>query len=495
MAAPFLVKRRAGWYLRIRIPSPLVPLFGTHLTRSLKTRDYQLARQRAIMAAARLTIAGVEGRMAVSEDDFRITEEHLQRRRRQRLWADIGEFDDPMASVVPTAPAVAPSEPTLADIAHARLEGFKEALSLLSPKLEAAPPTPSSSPGSPSPEEGLRPEAEVEWTGLVDRFFLARPSIGESAQVSHRQAFKEFADLIGERAVKAVGKGDVARYVEWLEERTDGRRGRARLSRETIVKKLQHLRGFFDWAVEKAYAHANPATGVRPRSKTREEKENDETRRALTVAELDYIFSSPLFLGCKSLRHRSKPGSILARDEKFWFFLVMLFTGGRVKELAQAPSALLDLGGVRCLDLRTAGTKARASARVVPIGADLANLGFVAWADAKARAGETLLFAGGAASANWSKWTNRYFDDLGITDDLVTTYSLRHNFRQMLRAAALGDELMDKVFGHKHGQDSKNETGKRYGRALSPQEARLVVDRVRSPISVAHLQQRASARI
>ncbi len=52
MAAPFLIKRRAGWSLRIRIPSAFHPILGTHLTRSLKTRDHNLARRRAVLAAA-----------------------------------------------------------------------------------------------------------------------------------------------------------------------------------------------------------------------------------------------------------------------------------------------------------------------------------------------------------------------------------------------------------------------------------------------------------
>src|SRR5579862_2059845 len=54
-------------------------------------------------------------------------------------------------------------------------------------------------------------------------------------------------------------------------------------------------------------------------------------------------------------------------------------------------------------------------------------------------------------AAAWSKYLNRYLNT-HVTDapDLVL-YSLRHAFRQMLRASNIGDELANKVFGHETG--------------------------------------------
>ena len=128
----------------------------------------------------------------------------------------------------------------------------------------------------------------------------------------------------------------------------------------------------------------------------------------------------------------------------------------------------------------------------MPIVPELEQLGFIAWAKARQRHGMANLFTGGSASADWSKWTNRYLDMIGLDDNATSTYSLRHNFRQMLRAANLGDELMNKVFGHAHGAKGQSDTGAGYGRALSIQEAGLVVKRVRSPVSLAHLSVAAS---
>lgn len=405
MAAPFLIRRRAGWYLRIRswespVPGPAPQQTG-------------------------------EARPLLEEERLR-----------------------------------------------AKLEGMQEALSMMAPApLETA-----------SARAGLRPEAEKAWPDLLDAFFTARPSIGERARVSHRQAFREWEELIGRKAIGAITQADVARYVEWLESRTNARAGRTTLSRDTIVKKLQHIRGFLAWAEQRAFLAPNPAAKVQPRPKTREESAGDGARRAFTNDELRKLFDSPLFTGCAGPRRRATPGRQVLRDEKFWIFPAALLTGARIEELADAPATLVDLEGIPCLDLRQSGTKTKAAPRLVPIVPVLQKMGFVEWAATKAAKGGEL-FRGGDASADWSKWCNRYLDEVGLDDLSLTFHSLRHCFRQMLRAARIGDELADKIFGHEDGADKGggNRTGPRYGRDLSPQEARAVVEAVSCPVPLVHL--------
>ena len=55
LSAPNLIKRHSCWYLRVRVPTDLAPSLGSHLTRSLRTRDYQTGRRRALLAAATLS--------------------------------------------------------------------------------------------------------------------------------------------------------------------------------------------------------------------------------------------------------------------------------------------------------------------------------------------------------------------------------------------------------------------------------------------------------
>jgi integrase len=503
MAAPFLIKRRAGWYLRIRIPADLAPLLGSHLTRTLETRDYGLARRRAILAAARLQACWQETWRTMDRETYESIVENLRRRDRLRLQAELQRFDTAlktelkaeMDTAVRSWEALGPQPAPQAGEARplpeeerlrAKLEGMQEALSMMAPAPPASATPPPLEAGTPA--SGLRPEAEKAWPDLVDTFFTARPSIGERARVSHRQAFREWEELSGRKAIGIITQADVARYVEWLEGRTNARAGRTALSRDTIVKKLQHIRGFLAWAEQRAFLATNPGAKVQPRPKTREESAGDGARRAFNNEELRKLFDSPLFTGCTGPRRRSIPGRQVLRDEKYWIFPVALLTGARIEELAEAPTALVDLEGIPCLDLRQSGTKTKAAPRLVPILPVLQKMGFVEWAATKAAKGGKL-FQGGDASGDWSKWCNRYLDDVGLDDLDLTFHSLRHCFRQMLRAARIGDELADKIFGHEDGAEKSggNRTGQRYGRDLSPQEARAVVECVSCPIALVHL--------
>ncbi len=321
-------------------------------------------------------------------------------------------------------------------------------------------------------------EASQPWRSQEQRFFADRPSIGDSARVSHRQAFKELEALIAAKPLGEVSTSDIKAFADYLRDKPIERAGRKRLSRETIVKLLSHVRSYFGWAVESGFIAENPAEKVKPRTETREERDQIP-RRALAPSELDTLFRSPLFVGCRGLNLRHQPGLKVFRDGRFYFFLAGLLTGARTEELADAPSTLVDFHGILCLDLREAATKTSAGPRLVPVLPALRKTGFVDFARGEERAGRKLFRE---VTRDWSGWTNAYLDNIGITDRAVTGYSLRHNFRQMLRASGITQELMDKVFGHE-GQS----VGSGYGRDLSPAEARLVIERVVPPIELSHL--------
>jgi hypothetical protein len=332
-----------------------------------------------------------------------------------------------------------------------------------------------------NPDQAVRHrsvEAALPWRSQEERFFADRPSIGESARVSHRQAFRELETLIAAKPLGEVTATDIKAFADYLRDKPIERAGRTRLSRETIVKQLSHVRGYFGWAVESGFIAENPAEKVKPRTETREERDH-KPRRALSLPELEKLFRSPLFVGCRGTNLRHQPGPKVFRDGRFYFFLAGLLTGARTEELADAPSTLVDFHGVLCLDLREAATKTSAGPRLVPILPALRDTGFVEFARSQERAGRRLFRE---VTGDWSGWTNAYLDNIGITDRAVTGYSLRHNFRQMLRASGISQELMDKIFGHE-GQS----VGAGYGRDLSPAEARLVVEHVAAPIDLSHL--------
>lgn len=198
-------------------------------------------------------------------------------------------------------------------------------------------------------------EAGQPWTNLTNRFFLDTPSIGPSTRVSHEQDFRDWEALIGNKSLKHIIKADVKTYADWLRDRVSNR-GRP-LDRKSIVRLLQHVKSFLSWCTKSGFIEIDPGDSIQARSQTRAERDGPDKRRAFTPAELTTLFASPLFAGCANERQRSKPGKLVLRDEKYWFFLTALFTGARTDEIAQAPSRLHDLDGTLCLDLRNIATK------------------------------------------------------------------------------------------------------------------------------------------
>ena len=155
MAAPFLLKRRAGWYFRMRVPAGLHAILGSHLTRSLKTRDYQQARRRAVQAAARLQACWQEAwhAMGVGSADTLLTAEDFIRADRQRVRATMAAMSQDMrARLAANITAAVQSEaggptPTTANDRDAelnearllaRMEGMKEAMALLAVRMPSA---------------------------------------------------------------------------------------------------------------------------------------------------------------------------------------------------------------------------------------------------------------------------------------------------------------------------------------------------------------------
>jgi hypothetical protein len=59
----------------------------------------------------------------------------------------------------------------------------------------------------------------------------------------------------------------------------------------------------------------------------------------------------------------------------------------------------------------------------------------------------------------WSKWFGRYIRSIGITDPAKVFHSFRHNFKDALRAAGVGQEVHDALTGH----GTRGEVSREYG--------------------------------
>lgn len=202
---------------------------------------------------------------------------------------------------------------------------------------------------------------------------------------------------------------------------------------------------------------------VQARDETQEERSAGPSRLAFTDEHLVSIFSSPVF---------SKLNGKFS-EARAWFLLLSLLTGARTDELARAPAKLVKLDDIYCLDLRDSGKKTAAAPRLVPLHPELIRLGIMVWAERQDRKGYTLVQPEDEQleAKDWSKQLNRYIDKNVTDDPTVALYSLRHNFRQALRASGMSEELANKFFGH-----TDKSVGAGYGRNLSVDEARVFVN-------------------
>ena len=311
------------------------------------------------------------------------------------------------------------------------------------------------------------------WRILIDAFFSDKPDLSQKTLWSYNQAFDGWERLIGNKPIAEIRRPDVKRYADHLRDRPSGRGGV--LNHKSIERSLGHIKTFMAWAVAAGHVADDQFGVVKGRDRTHEERMAGEARRAFSQAELDQLFSSPLFR--EELRDEADRAAA-------WFLTIAALTGARTEEIASAPAELIKLGEVWCLDLRQVGTKTRAAPRLVPLLPDLIRLGLPSWTARQSALGRRLVQPGPEARtpSAWSKYLNRYINNhIADAPDLVL-YSLRHSYRQMLRAANIGDELANKVFGHEHGT-----VGAGYGRELSPQEAALVVASVKPPVNLHNL--------
>jgi integrase len=311
------------------------------------------------------------------------------------------------------------------------------------------------------------------WHTLREAFLADKPGLTDKTRWSYNQAFDIWKALIDDKAIGEMTRADVKRFADHLRDKANPRGGQ--LNHKSIQRSLGHIKNFMAWAVAAGHVDDDRFGDVKGRDQTREERLSADKRRAFIANEFRKLFSSPLF--CTPANDSDRAAA--------WFLLIAALTGARTEEIAEAPAELVKLGEVWCLDLRKVGTKTAAAPRLVPLLPDLIGLGLATWAERQMLMGRLLVQPGvkkRTASA-WSKYLNRYINRYVADETGLVLYSLRHSFRQMLRAANIGDELANKVFGHETGT-----VGAGYGKDLSEQEAELVVNSVRPLVELTHLK-------
>jgi integrase len=193
-----------------------------------------------------------------------------------------------------------------------------------------------------------------------------------------------------------------------------------------------------------------------------------------TAEELRRLFGSPVFT--EGERPQGGQG-----ETAFWLPLLALYTGCRRSELTRRKAAdVTQIDGTWCLSIvsdKAAGQKLKTigSARTLPIHPELVRRGFLDFVNsARSSKGGDWLFpaiATDKAANSFTAWFGRYLDRLGIGGGGRGLHSLRHNFKDALRAGGIAEDLNDALTGH-----SNRTVGRSYGaRARHPSQRHKVI--------------------
>lgn len=324
-----------------------------------------------------------------------------------------------------------------------------------------------------------------------------------------RKTYALFAEYFGDRPLANFTRRDAARFKELLEDlpanygkAAEYRRVSAaqvversksldiqRLSPRTVQRHFAALASLWASVIE----HGRADTNIFADWKFAASKRARDQRQMWEKDELDALFSSPVWAGCQSANRRSKPGSVILRDEKFWLPLIAVFSGMRQEEICQLR--LTDVRQVESiwifdLNMRTGQQLKNANAiRQVPVHAELIRIGFLTYADEQRKAGKDLLFPnlqpGGADDRlghNYSKWFSRYRRETGLFVPGRDFHSFRHSATTFMSRASVQHTVIDAVTGHA----TAGETA-RYDKGLTVSNLKEAIDTIEIGVDLSRL--------
>ena len=216
---------------------------------------------------------------------------------------------------------------------------------------------------------------------------------------------------------------------------------------------MSNMCTFLNWATNEELITRNPARGLRlPDAVAKRDK-----RLPFAPDQLRAIFNAPLYRGCvDGVRGYAKHGDERPRNARFWVPLIGLHTGARLGEICQLDVAdIRDVDGIHCIVVTHRSLvgstdkrlKTGASDRLIPIHATLIDCGLIHFVEEKRRAGATKLFddietsTTGSRAVVFSKWFTQFLRSCGAQERRTCFHSLRHNFRDELRAARIDHDI------------------------------------------------------
>ncbi|WP_420561911.1 site-specific integrase [Tepidicaulis sp.] len=256
-----------------------------------------------------------------------------------------------------------------------------------------------------------------------------------------------------------------------------------RMRRKTANKHLTFFTSLWRSSlVPRSLRTMNPFEGTLYRkSAINDETAKRGTREPFTQSDLDALFSSPVWSGCRSERFRSQPGTVVLKDWKYWCPLIAYYTGMRREEVARLRSDDFDiLEGIWFLTIRPSHDrrlKTKASIRDVPVHSGLIALGLQELVESRSTPGPLFpeLRATGAYKEHGEqlgKWFREYRRKCGLYDPHKDFHSFRHTFIKRLRDSGAPTDLIGLIVGHEDGSI----TGSVYGKQVSMTQRKAIVE-------------------
>ena len=306
-----------------------------------------------------------------------------------------------------------------------------------------------------------RPQTALEFGAAVDDFIdfagdVAVSTIDPDLLYDYRDEAAKLPASMPRADRKLTFRDRVARHAKT----------KPKCAPATLKKRIGALQALLTYSFQQRWTAANVGTGIRIVGYTKTRR----SRRSFEDHELTKLFASPLFVDPVGWTSISR----ISDATIFWLFLLAATTGARLEEVGQV--ALADVkrdGRIVYLDIdeyaidenaEEKSVKTDDSIRLIPVHANLIELGFVEYCDALLALGQAQLFPDlkensvGKRTKEASQKINRIIDRHVSVDRRLVFHSLRHSFKSKGNDAGLTGRTLDQICGH-----APVSTGGRYG--------------------------------
>jgi integrase len=256
--------------------------------------------------------------------------------------------------------------------------------------------------------------------------------------------------------------------------------GRNTLSPTTVNSYVHKMSALFNYGVVEERIDKNPARKLGLEG----HEHSEEDRNPFSPAQLEKIFSAPIYTGCQDDgRNWAKVGALRPKGTKFWVPLIGIYQGMRLNEICQLrledikreggidffdirPDSMGDKKGQAKQEDRGQRTKTASSRRRVPVHPRLIELGFLDFVQGLCEGNERLFpdlkkDVRGYYSDGFQKWFSRLLDKQKAKEAKTSFHSFRHNWANAMRLAGVPQERRRLIGGWK-----RTATDEKYGSDL-----------------------------